>query len=153
MPESIKSLKFVYDYAKTLFEKRKDNHFEESMKNPLFEGEETALNVFIHSITLLNWAMKKMTNPDANNKDIAIKLDPESTAPLHEQLLDLFNIAIEAYVEERTKYKEEDLKNTFKSPFGREMTYEDWFGFIIHHTIGHIYQTFRLQAIYLRQKV
>ena len=154
MPESIKSLKFVYDYAKSLFEKRKDKHFEESMKNPLFKREETALNVFIHSISLLYWAMKKMTNPDADNKDIpTLKLDPESTAPLHEQLLDLFSKAVDAYEEVRTKYKEEDLNTTFKSPFGREVTYEDWFGFIIHHTIGHIYQAFRLQAIYLRHKV
>jgi hypothetical protein len=153
MPESIKSLQFVYDYAKSLFEKRKDNHFEESMKNPLFEKEETALNVFIHAITLLNWASRKTTNPDADNKEIAIKLDPESTAPLHEQLLDLFSTANDAYEEARSKFKEEDLKNKFMSPFGREMTYEDWFGFIIHHTIGHVYQVFRLQAIYLRQKV
>ena len=153
MPVSIKSLKFVHDYAKSLFEKRKDNNFEDSMKNSLFEGEETALKVFIHSISVLYWSMKKMTNPDAKNKDISIKLDPESTAPLHEQLLGLFKKAIEAYAEERTKYKEEDLKKTFKSPYGRELTYEDWFGFMIHHTIGHIYQAFRLQAIYLRQKV
>ncbi|MFW9941648.1 MAG: DinB family protein [Candidatus Thorarchaeota archaeon] len=153
MPESIKSFKFLYDYAKSLFEKRKDNHFEESMKTPLFEGEETAFNVLVHAITTLNWAMKKMLNPDADNKDIAIKLDPASSAPLYEQLLDLFNIAIDAYVEARTKFKEEDLQNKFQSPFGREMTYEDWFGFNIHHTIGHIYQALRLQAIYLRQKV
>jgi hypothetical protein len=154
MPESIKSLKFVYDYAKTLFEKRKDNHFEESMKNPLFKKEQSALKVFMHSISVLYWAMKKMANPDIDNKDIPpLELDPESTAPLHEQLLALFNKAIEAYAEVRTKYTEEDLNDTFKSPFGREVTYEDWFGFIIHHTIGHIYQAFRLQAIYLRQKV
>ncbi len=153
MPESIKSLKFVYDYVKDLFEKRKDNHFEESMKNSLFEKEQTAIDLFIHAISLLNWASRKTINPNVDNKEIAIKLDPESTAPLHEQLLDLFNTAIEAYVEARTKYKEEDLQNTFKSPFGREMTYEDWFAFIIHHTIGHIYQVLRLQAIYLRQKV
>ncbi|MBY8991213.1 MAG: DinB family protein [Candidatus Lokiarchaeota archaeon] len=153
MPESIKSLKFVYDYAKSLFEKRKDNHFEESMKNSLFEKEETAIKVFVHAVTLLNWASKKTINPDADNKEIAINLDPESTAPLHEQLLDLFKVAFEAYEEARNKFKEEDLQTTFKSPFGREMTYEDWFGFIIHHTIGHIYQTFRLQAIYLRHKV
>ncbi|MHA2390554.1 MAG: DinB family protein [Promethearchaeota archaeon] len=153
MPESIKSLKFVYDYAKSLFEKRKDNHFEESMKNPLFEKEQTALNVYVHAVTLLNWASKKTTDPDADNKAISINLDPDSTAPLHEQLLELYDKAIEAYVEARTKFTEEDLKNTFKSPFGREMTYEDWFGFIIHHTIGHIYQAFRLQAIYLRRRV
>jgi len=153
MPESIKSLKFVYDYAKSLFEKRKDNHFEESMKNSLFEKEQTAIDLFIHAISLLNWASRKTVDPDVDNKEIAIKLDTESTAPLHEQLLDLFNTAIEAYVEARSKFKEEDLQNTFKSPFGREMTYEDWFGFIIHHTIGHIYQVFRLQAIYLRQRV
>ncbi|MFX1326156.1 MAG: DinB family protein [Promethearchaeota archaeon] len=153
MPESIKSLQFVRDYAKTLFEKRKDNHFEDSMKNSLFEKEETALNVYVHAVTLLNWASKKTTNPDVDNKAISISLDPESTAPLHEQLLELYDKAIEAYVEARTKFTEEDLKMTFKSPFGRDMTYEDWFGFIIHHTIGHIYQAFRLQAIYLRHKV
>jgi len=152
MPESIKSLKLVHDYAKSLFEKRKKNHFEESMKNPLFEGEETAYNLFTHSINTLYWAMKIIANPDGDNKDISLKLDPESTAPLHEQLLDLFSKGIEAFEEVRTNFKEEDLKNTFKSPFGREMTYEDWFGFVIHHTIGHIYQAFRLQAIYLRQK-
>jgi len=153
MPESIKSLEFVYDYAKSLFEKRKDNHFEESMKNPLFEGEESAIKVFMHSISLLYWAMKKMTNPEADNKEISINLDLESTAPLHEQLLDLFNKANGAYSEARMKYKEDQLKDKFKSPFGREMTYEDWFGFIIHHTIGHIYQAFRLQALYLRHKI
>ena len=69
------------------------------------------------------------------------------------KLLELYDKAIEAFVEARSNYTEETLKNTFKSPFGREMTYEDWFGFIIHHTIGHIYQSFRLQAIYLRHKV
>ncbi|MFX1305078.1 MAG: DinB family protein [Promethearchaeota archaeon] len=153
MPVSIKSLKFVYDYVKELFEKRKDNHFEESLKNPLFEKEQTAIDLFIHAVSLLNWASRKTINPNVNDKEIAIKLDPESTAPLQDQLLDLFNTAIEAYVEARSKYKEEDLQNKFKSPFGREMTYEDWFGFIIHHTIGHIYQVLRLQAIYLRQKV
>ena len=153
MPESIKSLKFVYDYAENLFEKRKDNHFEESMKNPLFKREKTALDLFLHSISTLYGAMKKMTNPNASSKELSLKLNPESTAPLHEQLLFLFNKAIEVYIEVRTKYDEEELKNTFKSPFGREMTYEDWFGFIIHHTIGHIYQSFRLQAIYLRHKV
>ena len=153
MPESIKSLKFVYDYAKNLFEKRKDNHFEESMNTPLFKREKTAQYLFVHSVSTLYMAMKKTTNPNAGNKDITIKLDPESTAPLYEQLLGLFNKAIDAYEEERIKYTEEDLKKTFTSPFGREMTYEDWFGFIIHHTIGHIYQAFRLQAIYLRQKV
>jgi hypothetical protein len=153
MPESIKSLKFVYDYVKSLFEKRKDNHFEDSMKNSLFEKEQTAIDLFIHAISLLNWASRKTINPDLDNQEIAIKLDPESTAPLHDQLLDLFNTAIEAYVEARTKFTEEDLQKTFKSPFGREMTYEDWFGFIIHHTIGHIYQVLRLQAIYLRHKV
>jgi hypothetical protein len=153
MPESIKSLKFVYDYVKSLFEKRKDNHFEDSMRNPLFEKEQTAIDLYIHAINLLNWASRKTIDPDVDNKEIAIKLDPKSTAPLHEQLLDLFNTAIEAYVEARTKFKEEDLQNKFKSPFGREMTYEDWFGFIIHHTIGHVYQVLRLQAIYLRQRV
>ena len=153
MPESIKSLEFLYDYVKSLFEKRKDNHFEESMKESLFKGEKTALDLFVHSVSTLNFAMKKTTNPNANMKDIAIKLDPKSTTPLHEQLLDLFNKANEAYTEERIKYNEEDLKNMFKSPFGREMTYEDWFGFIIHHTIGHIYQSLRLQAIYLRHKI
>jgi len=153
MPESIKALNFVYDYAKTLFEKRKDNHFEDSMKTPLFKREKTAFDLFVHSVTTLYMAMKKTSNPNADSKDITIKIDRESTAPLHEQLLDLFNKGIEAFVEARTKFTEQDLKNTFKSPFGREMTYEDWFGFIIHHTIGHIYQAFRLQAIYLRHKV
>jgi len=55
MPESIKSLKFVYDYAKTLFEKRKDNHFDDSMKNPLFKGEKTALDLFVHSVSTLKF--------------------------------------------------------------------------------------------------
>ena len=153
MPESIKSLKFVYDYAKILFEKRKDDHFEESMKTPLFKLEKTAHDLFLHSVSTLYMAMKKTTNPAADSKEITIRIDRESTAPLHEQLLDLFNKGIEAYIEARTKFSEEDLNKTFKSPFGREMTYEDWFGFIIHHTIGHIYQAFRLQAIYLRHKV
>ena len=153
MPESIKALRFVHDYAKNLFEKRKDNHFEESMKTPLFKKEKTAFYLFVHSVSTLYMAMKKTTNPNADSKEISIKLDPESTAPLHEQLLDLYSKAIDAYVEARSQFSEENLKNTFKSPFGREMTYEDWFGFIIHHTIGHLYQSFRLQAIYLRQKV
>ena len=153
MPESIKSLKFVYDYAKSLFEKRKDNHFEESMNTPLFKREKTAKYLFVHSVSTLYMAMKKTDNPNASTTEISIKLDPESTAPLHEQLLDLFKKAIEVYAEVRVKFTEEDLKKTFQSPFGREMTYEDWFGFIIHHTIGHIYQAFRLQAIYLRHKV
>ena len=153
MPESIKALMFVQDYAKNLFEKRKDNHFEESMKTPLFKKEKTAFYLYVHSVSTLYMAMKKTTNPNADSKEITIKLDRESTAPLHEQLLELYSKAIDAYIEARSQFSEETLKNTFKSPFGREMTYEDWFGFIIYHTIGHIYQAFRLQAIYLRQRV
>ena len=153
MPESIKSLKFVYDYAQTLFEKRKDNHFEESMKTPLFKREKTALDLFVHSVSTLYMVSKKTTNPDADSKELTIRLDPNSTKPLHEQLLEFFNKGIEAFVEARGNFTEEDLKKSFNSPFGREMTYEEWFGFIIHHTIGHIYQAFRLQAIYLRHKV
>ena len=153
MPESIKSLEFVYDWVTNLFEKRKGRNFEDSMKKPLFEGEQTAIDVFVHSISLLYWSSKKLTNPEADNKDISISLDPESKEPLHDQLLGLFKKAIDAYADARNLYKEEDLKNKFKSPFGREMTYEDWFGFNIHHSIGHMYQALRLQAIYLRQKV
>jgi len=153
MPESIKSLEFVYDWVKNLYEKRKDVNFEDSMKKPLFEGEQTAIDVFMHSISILYWGSKKLTNPEADNKDISISLDPESKEPLHDQLLGLFKKAIDAYTEARNLFKEDDLKNKFKSPFGREMTYEDWFGFNIHHCIGHMYQSLRLQAIYLRQKI
>ena len=73
MPESTKALKFVYDYAKTLFEKRKDNHFEESMKTPLFKREKTAMDLFVHSVSTLYMAMKKTTNPNADSKEITIK--------------------------------------------------------------------------------
>ena len=57
-----------------------------------------------------------------------------------------------SFIEARTQIKDDELNKTFKGPFG-ELSYENWFGFMIHHTIGHIYQAFRLQALYLRHNV
>ncbi len=152
MSDSIQSIKAMYNYAKNLFNKRKDNHFEDSMKKPLFEGEETAINVFLHSISVLNWASNTILQPDAKEGDFKLELDPTSKFPLHKQLTELFKKAMGSFIEARSQIKENELKNTFKGPFG-ELSYENWFGFMLHHTIGHIYQAFRLQALYLRHNL
>lgn len=149
---SSKSLKAVYGYAKNLFEKRKDNHFEDSMKKPLFDGEETALNVFLHSVSVLNWASNTMMKPEAKEEDYKLELDPASDSPLYKQLLELFKKAMGAFIEARSQINDADLTQTFKSSFG-EMSYENWFAFSIHHTIGHVYQALRLQALYIRHKL
>ncbi len=152
MSEGIQSLKAVYSYAKSLFDKRKENHFEDSMIKPLFDGEETAQNVFLHSVSILYWASYTVLKPEAKEGEYKLELDPASESPLHIQLLELFKKAMGSFIEARSQFNEEDLSRKFKSSFG-EMTYETWFGFMIHHTIGHIYQAFRLQALYLRHKV
>ena len=152
MSEAIQSLKAVYGYAKNLFDKRKDNHFEDSMNKPLFDGEETALNVFLHSVSVLNWASNTILKPEAKEGDFKLELDPNSESPMYKQLTELFKKAMGSFIEARTQIKDDELNKTFKGPFG-ELSYENWFGFMIHHTIGHIYQAFRLQALYLRHNV
>jgi hypothetical protein len=154
MTDSIKSIEFLGDYLKSLFEKRKDNHFEDSMKNPIIEGEETALTVFVHAASICYWGAKLVIDPTIDQKELRLELDPSSTKPLYEQLLDMYEVAKNSFIEARSKYKEEELGGSFKRPWdGKDMKLDDWFGFIIHHTIGHIYQAMRLQAIYLRRKL
>ena len=152
MTESIQSIKAVYSYAKSLFDKRKDNHFEDSMKKSLFEGEETAINVFLHSVSVLYWASNTILKPEAKEDDFKLELDPASESPLYKQLSELFKKAMGSFIEARSQFNEEDLSKIFKGPFG-EITYDNWFAFMVHHSIGHIYQAFRLQALYLRHKV
>ena len=152
MSVGIQSFKAIYGYAKNMFDKRKDNHFEDSMKKPLFDGEETALNVFLHSVSVLNWASNTILNPDAKEGDFKLDLDPNTESPLYKELTELFKKAMGSFIEARTQIKEDELNKTFKGPFG-ELSYENWFGFMLHHTIGHIYQAFRLQALYLRHNI
>ena len=127
--------------------------FEASLKNPLFSGEPTALEVYVHGVSSLFWAIQKLRFPAKDDQEFSLAIDPESTIPLMDQMVDLYQKAIDALTIYLGSISEDTLKEKIPNPFSEsEIGLLDWLGINIHHTIGHVAQALRLQALYLRHK-
>ncbi len=150
MKDFITLLKINHTYVSRLFEAR-EKYFEESFKTSLFPDEPTAFEVFMHAITALYRLSKRLVGePPENFPDMA--LDPQ--LPLHKQLLQAYDVAITTFNDAITAFSKEDLDKPFSGPHPEFVsTLREWLAFITMHTLGHVSQALRLQAIYIRHKM
>ena len=141
------------EYAKNVLLQRNNKSFELSMKNSLFPGEPSALDVFTHGVSSLFWASKNLQFPNMDEHEFSLSIDPESNMSLMDQMVNLYQKAIDAFTVYLGLVNDEELKIKIPSPIGDgDMILHDWLGINIHHTIGHVSQALRLQALYLRNK-
>lgn len=127
--------------------------FEASLKNVLFAGEPTALEVYIHGVSSLFWAAQKLRFPTMDDQQFVLAISPESDVPLMTQMIDVYQEAIDALTAYLGSITKDALKTKIPSPFGSgEIRLLDYLGINIHHTAGHVAQALRLQALYLRHQ-
>ena len=141
-----------FSYTRRLLLHRKE-HFSESFNSSLFQGESTAGEVFIHGIEPIFKFCHKIlgTNTDKSSPELEIG----SNMNLPEQYIDLYENIIHLLKKIHLKLTEEDLNmpisvssnSSFQKPL-RELLCLN-----IMHTITHIGQALRLQALYLRNKI
>jgi len=141
------------EYVKSILSQRNNKSFELSLKNSLFTGEPTAIDVYIHGVSSLFWASKNLQFPNKDEHQFSLSIDSESNISLMDQMVNLYQKAIDAFTVYLGSVNEDDLEKKIPSPFGGDdMVLNDWLGINIHHTIGHVAQAIRLQALYLRNK-
>jgi hypothetical protein len=139
-----------YSYVKKVLLSRSE-HFFDSFKNSIFEGEQTAEEVFIHGITPVYNLLYKLVYDDIN-KPIPINQSdlnrPGQYIELYEKILHLLEKA-------EKNLSEEDLNEKIAFPFNPKtrIIQRDWIGLNIMHMLTHIGQALRLQSLYLRNKL
>ncbi len=149
MKEYVALFKINYNYVFQVFESRKER-FEHSFTTPVGEGEPTAEEVFIHAVTAMYKHSIRLLDPTKPLGSISLSLD--ESLPLSEKLLEGYRIAIDTFEKAISTISEDQLDKIAESapPHARHLTLREWIGYITMHTIGHVAQALRLQAIILR---
>jgi hypothetical protein len=139
-------------YTKNIILGRKEQ-FQESFENPLFEGEQTAAEVYIHGLNPLYKSCMKILDPKVD--DSITKLEFNNELPLYEQYIDLYEQVLAILKELEVKMSEVDLKEHIKYPFNPDKTISrlEWIGLNIMHAVTHVGQALRLQSLYVRHKL
>ncbi|MFX0126448.1 MAG: DinB family protein [Candidatus Hodarchaeota archaeon] len=141
-----------YSYIKNIFLTRKEQ-FQESFEKPVFEGEPTAAEVYIHGITSLYKSCAKILNPEINETTFKLELNTE--LEFHEQYIDLYKRTIQVLKKIQQKMTPEDLNRHIVYPFNPDtkISILNWIGLNIMHTVTHVGQALRLQSLYIRNKL
>lgn len=139
-------------YAKNIILGRKVQ-FQESFEKSVFEGEQTAAEVYIHGLTPLYKSCMKILYPEIDES--TLKLEFNSELPLPEQYIDLYEQVHKILREIEEKMTKEDLKEHIVYPFNPDTTISrlEWIGLNLMHAVTHIGQALRLQSLYLRHKL
>ena len=139
-----------YSYVKKILISRSE-HFSESFKNSIFEGEQTAAEVFIHAITPVYNLFYKIIQKDIN------KPIPEVQSDLNrpDQYIDLYKQVLFLLEKAELNLTDENLNQKIVSPFNPKtlIIQREWIGLNIMHMLTHIGQALRLQSLYLRNKL
>jgi hypothetical protein len=139
-------------YAKNVIQGRRE-HFQESFENSLFEGEQTAAEVYIHGLNPLYKSCMKILDPKID--DSVLKLDLNNELPVYEKYIDLYEQVLKVLKELESKMSEVELKEHITYPFNPDTTISrlEWIGLNIMHAVTHVGQALRLQSLYLRHKL
>ncbi len=139
-------------YVKNVLLERKEN-FQESFENSLFEGENTAAEVFIHGLTPLYKYSMNLLHPEITEKTLELNLNRDLPPP--NQYIDLYERVLNVLRDINEQMSEEELKEHIVFPFNPETTISrvEWIGLNIMHTVTHIGQALRLQSLYVRHKM
>lgn len=140
-----------FSYTKKIFASRKE-FFQTSFKNPLFEGEQSPAEVFIHGITPLYQNCCNILNIEFNEHIFAIDHVSEITKP--ERYIELYERTLFLLKEIQKNIKEEDFNNFLDIPNSESrITLREWLNVNIMHTVTHVGQALRLQSLYIRNKL
>ncbi|MFX1517205.1 MAG: hypothetical protein ACFFC6_12955, partial [Promethearchaeota archaeon] len=133
--------------------RERTDQFQESFENPLFEGEQTAAEVYIHGLTPLYKACMKIVNPEVDESIVKLELNNELSLP--NQYIELYERVIDVLRQIKEQLTEEDLRRHIVYPFNLDTTISilEWIGLNVMHTVTHIGQALRLQSLYLRNKI
>jgi hypothetical protein len=139
-------------YAKNIILGRKEQ-FQESFENSLFEGEQTAAEVYIHGLNPLYKSCMKILDPKMD--DSLLKLEFNNQLPVYEKYIDLYEQVLKILKELEEKMSESDLKKHITYPFNPDTTISrlEWIGLNIMHAVTHVGQALRLQSLYVRHKL
>lgn len=138
-----------FSYVKDILLTRKDN-FHESFEKPLFEGEPTAAEVYMHGLNSFYKSCVKLISPEKNNSELKLEVNRELGLP--SQYIELYERTLQIFKELLQKMAEENLNKHIVFPLNPEKTISiiDWIGLNITHTAMHVGQALRLQALYIR---
>ncbi|MFX0087424.1 MAG: hypothetical protein ACFFAU_17370 [Candidatus Hodarchaeota archaeon] len=141
-----------FSYTKDILLARKAQ-FHESFENPIFEGEPTAADVYIHGITSLYKSCAKILKPNTNESKFNLTINKELDLP--EQYIDLYERTLQILKEIQQKMTSGGLNRYILHPFNpnTKISLLNWIGLNIMHTVTHVGQALRLQSLYIRNKL
>ncbi len=150
MDSLVTMFKLQYNYVTQLFQRRSER-FEQSFTRSILENEPTAEEVFRHAIMTMYKHSVRLMDPSKPLSSINMELD--ASLPLKERYLEGYRLAIETFEKAvRTIPPDQlDEKAEMAPPHAQHMTLREWLSFVAMHTVGHVAQALRLQAIALRQ--
>ena len=140
-----------FSYVKNVVQNRKE-FFQESFEKSLFEGDQTAADVYLHGVTTLYKYCSKLHYPELEEGKHHIELD--RTLPLLEQYLDLHERTVLILREIKNKFSNKDLTQEIINPLNPDskIILLEWIGLNVMHSVSHVGQALRLQSLLLRHK-
>ncbi len=141
-----------FSYIANVFHNRRQA-FQESFENSLFEGEQSAADVYLHGVKTLYKYCSKLLNPDFEESRHIIEFDQKLS--VLEQYIDLYKRTLLILKEIEQKFTNEELKQKVINPLNpaSNIVLLDWIALNVMHSITHIGQALRLQTLYLRYKM
>jgi hypothetical protein len=138
-----------FSYAKKVLLTREKN-FHESFEQPLFEGEATAADVYVHGIEPLYKTSHKILEPEINESMTLLEKDTKLSLP--NQYIELYERTLQLLKKIQLVLKEEDLNKPImiSSDSEHKIPLIEWIGLNIMHMLTHVGQALRLQSLYLR---
>jgi hypothetical protein len=137
---------------KKVFSTRKE-YFQESFECSLFNGEPTASEVYIHGLKPLYQNSNKILRPDFN--DSSVKFEMNMNLNLTERYIELYERTLQLLKQIQIKLTDEDLNKPLNVSPGlkTQISIREWICVNVMHTVTHIGQALRLQALYIRNKL
>ncbi|MFX0173862.1 MAG: hypothetical protein ACFE9L_18415 [Candidatus Hodarchaeota archaeon] len=152
MNDSIEILEKQFSYLKKVLSNRKEK-FQESFECSLFNGEPTASEVYVHGLKPLYKNCYKILNPDFN--DSSIKFEMNVNLNLIERYIELYERTLQLLKQIRLELTDEDLNKPLNvsTELKPQISIQEWICVNVMHTVTHIGQALRLQALYIRNKL
>lgn len=150
MIDAINVMEKQFSYINKVLTARKE-HFQESFEKPLFEGEQSAAEVYTHGITTTFRYCRKIID-NKTGESAAFEPDIELEDP--NKYLNLYEKTLHLLREVQQQSTEEDLNRevaTFNSK--TLMPLREWLSLNIMHTVAHVGQALRLQSLYIKHKL
>ncbi len=140
-----------FSYVTDIFLSRKDS-FSESFEKPLFPSEPSAAEVYIHGLSSFYKSCVNLIAKEGDNS--LVKFEMNKNLDLPSQYLELYENTIQIFKQVQQKMANEDLNTCIAFPLNPEKTISilEWISLNVTHTVSHVAQAIRLQALFFRNK-